>query len=46
MIEMSLKKMERMRHVDTTSGIENFSMNRYTPIPHELQKFWASLENV
>jgi len=44
-IEMSLKEGERMRRTDSTSGITIIGMNRYTPIPQQLEKFWASQEN-
>jgi hypothetical protein len=44
-IEMSLKEGERMRRTASTSGITIIGMNRYTPIPHQLEKFWASQEN-
>lgn len=43
-IEMSLKEGERMRRTDTT-GIDIIGMNRETPIPQQLDKFWASQEN-
>jgi len=42
-IEMSLKEGERMRRTDSTTGI--IGMNRNTPIPQQLDKFWASQEN-
>src|SRR6218665_54842 len=45
-IKMSLKEGERMRRTGSTSGISIIGMNRYTPIPHQLDKFWASQENM
>ena len=44
-IEMSLKEAERMRPTGSTLGISIIGMNRYTPILHQLDKFWASQEN-
>lgn len=44
-IEMSLKEGERMRRTDSTTGIVIIGMNRHTPIPQQLDKFWASEEN-
>lgn len=44
-IEMSLKEGERMRRTGSTTGIDIIGMNRQTPIPHQLDKFWASVEN-
>ena len=44
-IEMSLKEGERMRRSDSTSGIDIIGMNKDTPIPKQLDKFWASDEN-
>ena len=34
-----------MRRTDPTSGIDIIGMNRDTPIPQQLDKFWASHEN-
>ena len=34
-----------MRRTDPTSGIDIIGMNRDTPIPQQLDKFWASQEN-
>ena len=44
-IEMSLKEGERMRQKDLTTGIDLIGMNRDTPIPQQLDKFWSSEEN-
>ena len=44
-IEMSLKEGERMRRTDSTTGINIVGMNRETPIPQQLDKFWASQQN-
>ena len=44
-IEMSLKEGERMRRTDPSTGIDLIGMNRDTPIPLQLEKFWASQEN-
>ena len=44
-IEMSLKDRECMRRTDSTTGIDIIGMNRDTPIPQQLDKFWASQEN-
>ncbi|KAL7406573.1 hypothetical protein ABVT39_022458 [Epinephelus coioides] len=44
-IEMTLKEGECMRRTDSTTGIDIISMNRDTPIPQQLDKFWASEEN-
>ncbi len=44
-IEMSLKEGERMRRADLTTGIKVISMDKETPIPQQLDKFWASKEN-
>lgn len=44
-IEMSLKEGERMRRTDSTIGIDIVGLNRNTPIPQQLDKFWASKEN-
>ena len=40
-IEMSLKEGERMRRTDSTTGIDIIAMNRDTPIPQQLDKFWG-----
>ena len=42
---MSLKEGERMRRSDPTTGIDIVGMRRDTPIPQQLEKFWASQEN-
>ena len=44
-IEMSLKEGERLRRRDSTNGIDIIGMNRETPIPQQLDKFWSSQEN-
>jgi hypothetical protein len=44
-IEMSLKEGERMRRTDSSTGIDIVGMSRDTPIPQQLDKFWASQEN-
>ena len=44
-IEMSLKEGERMRRKDLTTGIDIIGMNRDTPFPQQLDKFWSSEEN-
>ena len=44
-IESSLKEGERLRRTDSTTGIDIISMNKGTPIPQQLEKFWASDEN-
>jgi hypothetical protein len=44
-IEMSLKEGERMRRSDPTTGIDIVGMSRDTPIPQQLEKFWASQKN-
>ncbi|KAK3885497.1 hypothetical protein Pcinc_010238 [Petrolisthes cinctipes] len=44
-IEMSLKERERMRCTDPTTGINIIGMSRDTPIPQQIDKFWASHEN-
>jgi len=40
---MSLKEGERMRRA--ASGIDIIGMNKDTPIPQQLDKFWASEKN-
>jgi len=40
---MSLKEGERMRRA--ASGIDIIGMDKDTPIPQQLDKFWASEEN-
>ena len=42
-IEMSLKEGAGMRCTD--SGIDIIGMNRHTPIPQQLDKFWTSEES-
>ncbi|KAH3723703.1 hypothetical protein DPMN_049497 [Dreissena polymorpha] len=44
-VEMSLKEGERLRCGDEATGIAIIDMNRDTPIPQQLNKFWASEEN-
>ena len=44
-VELSLKEGERMRRTESTTGIDIIGMNRDTPIPQQLDKFWASEEN-
>ena len=44
-IEMSLKEGERLRRGDEATGIAIIDMSRDTPIPQQLNKFWASEEN-
>jgi hypothetical protein len=44
-IEMSLKEGERMRRTDSTTGIDIIGMDKDTPIPQQIDKFWASQEN-
>ena len=44
-IEMSLKEGERICRSDPTTGIDIVGMSRDTPIPQQLEKFWASQEN-
>jgi hypothetical protein len=42
---MSLKEGERMQRTDKSTAIDIIGMNRNTPIPQQLDKFWASQEN-
>lgn len=42
---MSLKKGERMGRTNSTTAVDIIGMNGQTPIPHQLDKFWASVEN-
>ena len=44
-IEMSLKEGERMRRTDETKGIDIIGMNKDTPSPQQVDKFWASEED-
>ena len=44
-IEMSLKEWERMRQTDETKAIDIIGMNKDTPSPQQVDKFWASEEN-
>ena len=43
--EMSLKRGERMRCIDPTTGINIIGNTRDTHIPQQLSKFWSSQEN-
>ncbi|KAH3832374.1 hypothetical protein DPMN_105659 [Dreissena polymorpha] len=42
---MSLKEGERLRRGDEATGIAIIDISRDTPIPQQLNKFWASEEN-
>lgn len=44
-IEMSVKEAERLRRSNTTTGIDIIGMQKDTPIPNQLDKFWASDKN-
>ncbi|KAH3814555.1 hypothetical protein DPMN_143057 [Dreissena polymorpha] len=44
-VEMSLKEGQRLRRRDEATGIAIIDMSRDTPIPKQLNKFWASEEN-
>ena len=39
-VELSLKEGEHMRRTESTTGIDIIGMNRDTPIPQQLDKFW------
>ena len=43
-LEMSLKEGERMRRKDLTTCSDIIGVNRDTPIPQQLDKFWSSEE--
>ena len=42
---MSVKEAERLRRSNTTTGIDIIGMQKDTPIPNQLDKFWASDKN-
>ena len=44
-IEMSVKEAERIRRSNTTTGIDIIGMQKDTPVPNQLDKFWASDKN-
>ncbi|KAH3834837.1 hypothetical protein DPMN_108170 [Dreissena polymorpha] len=44
-VEMSLKEGKRLRRRDEATGIAIIDMSIDTPIPQQLNKFWASDEN-
>lgn len=44
-VEMSLKEGERLRRSNGVTGIDIIDMNENTPIPEQIEKFWASERN-
>lgn len=44
-LQMSVKEGERARRSNPASGIKIIGMNRATPVPQQLEKFWASVDN-
>ncbi|KAH3719891.1 hypothetical protein DPMN_062775 [Dreissena polymorpha] len=44
-VDMSVKEGDRLQRRDEATGIAIIDMSRATPIPQQLNKFWASQEN-